>query len=186
MTEKTKKMQSRENKCRPLTLLKRAYNISRCIYGHFLTEMPVFIKNSKSLKMKRKGLVIISCIVAICGIIILAACGNDDGVMTKKKGVYTINTTSLSQEVIGYNGPTPLLITIENDKVTKVEALENSETPRFFEHMTKGGILNSWDGMSVDDALNAKVDAVAGATFSSNAVIKNMQMGLQYYKDHKK
>jgi uncharacterized protein with FMN-binding domain len=29
------------------------------------------------------------------------------------------------------------------------------------------------------------VDGVSGATFSSKALIKNVQMGLKYYKAHK-
>ena len=55
--------------------------------------------------------------------IVLISCTSDDGVMTKKKGVYTVNTTTLSENVKGYNGPTPLIVTIENDKIVKVEAL---------------------------------------------------------------
>lgn len=116
---------------------------------------------------------------------ILISCATDDGVMTKKKGVYTVNTTTLSQDVKGYNGPTPLVITIENDKVVKVEALENSETPGFFKRMIDGGMLNRWNGMSVNDALTSKVDVVSGATFSSNAVKENVRLGLEYYKAHK-
>lgn len=127
----------------------------------------------------------------MCGAVLafaalLISCATDDGVMSKKKGVYTVNTTTLSQDVKGYNGPTPLIITIEGDKVVKVEALENSETPGFFKRMTDGGMLQRWNGMTVDDALAAEVDAVAGATFSSNAVIKNVRLGLKYYKEHKK
>ena len=52
--------------------------------------------------------------------------------------------------------------------------------------MTNGGMLDRWNGMTVDDALNAKVDVVAGATFSSNAIIENVRLGLNYYKEHKK
>lgn len=117
--------------------------------------------------------------------IVLISCTSNDGVMTKKKGVYTVNTTTLSENVKGYNGPTPLIVTIENDKIVKVEALENSETPGFFKRMTEGGMLDRWNGMSVDDALNAKVDVVAGATFSSTAVIENVRLALTYYKSHK-
>ena len=115
----------------------------------------------------------------------LIGCASGDGVMSKKKGVYTINTTTLSQEVKGYNGPTPLLITVQKDKVTKVEALENSETPGFFQRMKDGGLLEQWNGKTVDEALAAKVDVVAGATYSSNAVIENVRLGLNYYKGHK-
>ena len=135
--------------------------------------------------MKKKTISIFLSVAVVAIAAILISCTSSDGVMTKKKGVYTINTSTLSQEVKGYNGPTPLLITIEKDKIVKVEALENAETPRFFEHMTKGGMLERWNGMDVDAALNAKVDVVAGATFSSNAVIENMRLGLNYYKEHK-
>ena len=133
----------------------------------------------------KKGIIAMICVAAVCGAVLLLGCASNDGVMTKKKGVYTIDTTTLSQDVKGYNGPTPLMITIEKDKVVKVEALENAETPRFFERMTKGGMLNRWDGMTVDEALNAKVDVVAGATYSSNAVAENVRLGLNYYKEHK-
>ncbi len=109
----------------------------------------------------------------------------NDGVMTHKKGVYTIDTTTLSQDVNGYNGPTPLVITIKDNVIVSVKALENSETPRFFKHMVDGGILDKWNGKTVDEALNADVDAVAGATFSSNAVIENVRRGLRYYQEHK-
>jgi uncharacterized protein with FMN-binding domain len=37
----------------------------------------------------------------------------------------------------------------------------------------------------VDDALGVKVDVVSGATYSSNAVIENVRLGLTYYKEHK-
>lgn len=124
-------------------------------------------------------------IAALCGALLLLACASSDGVMTKKKGVYTIDTTTLSYNVKGYNGPTPLVITIEKDKIVKVEALENTETPGFFKRMTDGGMLERWNGMMVDEALNAKVDVVAGATYSSNAVAENVRLGLTYYKEHK-
>ena len=135
--------------------------------------------------MKKKRLSIFLSAATLILAAVLISCTSSDGIMTKKKGVYTIDTTTLSQEVKGYNGPTPLLITIEKDKIVKVEALENAETPGFFKRMTDGGMLDRWNGMTVDEALNSKVDIVTGATFSSNAVIENMRLGLTYYKEHK-
>ena len=125
------------------------------------------------------------CAVVLAGAVLLLSCTSSDGVLTKKKGVYTVDTTTLSQDVKGFNGPTPVMITIEKDKIVKVEALENSETPGFFKRMTDGGMLEHWDGMTVDEALSAKVDVVAGATYSSNAVAENVRLGLTYYKEHK-
>ena len=135
--------------------------------------------------MKKNRLITLLCAAVICGAIILISCTKSDGVMTKKKGVYTVNTTSLSQDVKGFNGPTPLVVTIENDKVVKVEALENEETPGFFKRMTDGGLLEKWNGMSVQEALDNKVDVIAGATYSSNAVIENVRLALAYYQEHK-
>ena len=135
--------------------------------------------------MKRKGIVALGCAVVLAGAVLLLSCTSSDGVLTKKKGVYTVDTTTLSQDVKGFNGPTPVMITIEKDKIVKVEALENSETPGFFKRMTDGGMLDRWDGMTVDEALSAKVDVVAGATYSSNAVAENVRLGLTYYKEHK-
>ncbi len=135
--------------------------------------------------MMKKAIRFILSAAWVAGAIFIISCTTGDDVMTKKKGVYTINTTTLSQDVKGYIGPTPLLITVEKDKVMKVEALENSETPKFFERMKKGGMLERWNGMTVDEALSAKVDVVAGATYSSNAVKENVRLGLKYYKAHK-
>ena len=39
--------------------------------------------------------------------------------------------------------------------------------------------------MKVKDAQTQQVDAVTGATFSSEAVIKNVQLALDYYQSHK-
>ena len=51
--------------------------------------------------------------------------------------------------------------------------------------MKDGGLLEQWNGKTVDEALAAQVDVVAGATYSSNAVIENVRLGLNYYKEHK-
>ncbi len=130
--------------------------------------------------MTRKSIFLI-----VCTAVLFFACTSTDGIMTKKGGVYTIDTSTLSQDVKGYNGATPLVITVKDNKVVKVEALENSETPGFFKRMTDSGLLEKWNGMTVEDALASDVDAVAGATFSSNAVIENVRLGLTYYKEHK-
>lgn len=137
--------------------------------------------------MKQKRKILLPFTVAVMALaIVLISCTTGDGVMSKKKGVYTVNTTTLSKEVKGYNGPTPLLVSIKDNKIVKVEALENEETPKFFKHMTDSGMLERWNGMTVDEVLTAKVDVVAGATFSSNAVIKNVVLAVKYYKEHKK
>lgn len=134
----------------------------------------------------KKWLYGILCVVmvAVAALVLICATSGDD-VMTKKNGVYIVNTTKLGADVQGYNGPTPLNIYIKGDKIEKIEALPNDETPRFFE-MVKTGLLKKWNGMTVEQAASANVDAVTGATYSSNAVKENVRLGVNYYQKHKK
>ncbi len=96
-------------------------------------------------------------------------------------GTVTINTTSLTDKIIGYAGPVPVEITIADDKITSITPLDNNETPGFFKRVTSSDILESWIGKSPEQALATEVDAVTGATYSSKALITNVQYGLQYY-----
>lgn len=104
-----------------------------------------------------------------------------DKVITKEDGMTVVNTTALSKDVIGYADATPLKIYIQKNKVVKIEALKNMETPKYFVKVKKA-LLEQWNGKKVSEAQKLKVDAVTGATMSSDAVIKNVQLGLEYYQ----
>ena len=97
-------------------------------------------------------------------------------------GAFVVNTKPLAKDVQGYGGPVPLKIHIKDGRVAAVEAEPNAESPDFFNRAKK--LLNHWQGKSVDEALAEEVDAVSGATFSSRAIIANMQRGLAYAKQH--
>jgi uncharacterized protein with FMN-binding domain len=75
-------------------------------------------------------------------------------------------------------------IYIKKDKIVKVEALKNEETPKYMARVKKN-LLNKWDGMKVKDAQKMEVDGVTGATFTSDAIKENIKLGLDYYKKHK-
>ena len=89
----------------------------------------------------------------------------------------TINTSGLGA-VTGYAGPVPLQIYVSNGVVDSVIALPNIETPDFFNRV-KEALLHKWDGLTIEEAANLHVDAVSGATYSSKALIDNMQRGLK-------
>ena len=93
-----------------------------------------------------------------------------------------MNTKPLAKDVQGYGGPVPLKIHIKDGRVAAVEAEPNAESPDFFNRAKE--LLNHWQNKSVDEALAEDVDAVSGATFSSKAIIANMQHGLAYAKQH--
>ena len=97
-------------------------------------------------------------------------------------GAFVVNTKPLAKDVQGYGGPVPLKIHIKDGRVADVEAEPNAESPDFFNRAKE--LFNHWQNKSVDEALAEEVDAVSGATFSSRAIIANMQRGLAYAKQH--
>ena len=107
-----------------------------------------------------------------------------DEPMTKENGTYVINTTQLGKDIEGYVGPTPLKVYIKGNKVEKIEFLKSQETPKYYAKVKKA-LQEKWNGKKVKDAKTLQVDAVTGATFSSEAVIKNVQLALDYYQSHK-
>jgi len=97
-------------------------------------------------------------------------------------GSVVINTSALASDISGYAGKVPLEITVKDGKVMAVKALDNAETKDFFDQAS--ALLTRWNGKTIEEAENMKVDAVSGATFSSRAIIGNMQRGLQYAQKH--
>lgn len=108
---------------------------------------------------------------------------SDDNVISKEGQSTVINTTSLTKNVRGFKGTTPVKIYVFKNKIQKVVALKNQETPQIFNKAK--ALLSKYEGKSVTKAAKLNVDAVSGATYSSKALIKNVQAGLDYYKNHK-
>ncbi|MBM6993761.1 MAG: FMN-binding protein [Prevotella sp.] len=129
-----------------------------------------------------KKTIITSSVAAIAVAVFLSAMPADS-VITKDAGTTIVNTTNLTKNVRGYRGATPVKIFIKKNRVTKVEALQNHETPQYFAKAK--ALLDNFEGKTVTKAEKMDVDAVSGATMSSKALIKNVRTGLQYYKDHK-
>ena len=118
--------------------------------------------------------------LALC----IQSAGLKDDTITKEDGTYIINTTELGKNIEGYNGPTPLKIYIKKNKVVKIEALKNQETPKYYARVKKA-LFEKWNNLKGSEAQKLQVDGVTGATYTSEAVIKNVQAGLDYYKKHK-
>ena len=93
-----------------------------------------------------------------------------------------INTSVLASNIMGYGGKVPLKIVIRNGVVENIIALKNDETKEFFDNAST--LFEKWKGKTIDKAMDMKVDAVTGATFSSKAIIGNMHQGLLYAKAH--
>lgn len=131
--------------------------------------------------MKKRTIIASS--VAAMALAVLVSGMPDNTVMSKDAGTMVVNTTSLTKNVRGYKGTTPVKIYIKKNKVMKVEALPNRESPKYFA-MAKA-VLEQFEGKSVTKASKMQVDGVTGATYTSKALVKNVQTGLDYYKEHK-
>ncbi len=101
-----------------------------------------------------------------------------DTIKTLADGSVVVNTSPLGKDIIGYGGTVPLEITIKDGRVLGIKALDNAETPEFFEEASL--LLTKWNGKSIEEAQRMQVDAVSGATFSSKAIVDNVHRGLQY------
>ena len=106
-------------------------------------------------------------------------------VMKKEKdGTYVVNTTTLAKDVEGYNGTTPVEVYIKKNKIVKVVPLKSQEGPKYVAKVKKG-MLPKYEGMNVKKGTVADVDAVTGATFTSEAIKENVKRAVAYYKKNK-
>lgn len=127
-----------------------------------------------------KKIILIVGILAVLGgtFFTSTSCGTNAG--AKGTDTLKINTTEMGADIIGFNGATPLEISVCKGVITKIEALPNQETPRYFQ-MVKDSLLIHLIGKQVEEvrSLDPEVDAVSGATYSSKAVIRNLQRALE-------
>lgn len=121
-------------------------------------------------------------------IAMLLMCGltaQADDVMKKEKdGTYIVNTTTLAQDVEGYNGPTPVEVYIKKNKIVKVVPLKTLDGPKYVAKVKKG-MLTKYEGVKVKKGAVPEVDGVTGATFTSDAMKENIRRAVDYYFKHK-
>jgi len=131
--------------------------------------------------MIRRNLVFV--IMAVAALVMYA----QEDVMKKNGKQYVVNSSTLT-DVRGFKGKTPIEVHIEKGKVVEIVALRNAETPRFFD-IIRSKLLPMYNKLTVKEAKKlsekAKPDAVTGATYSANAVQKNINAALLYYEKNK-
>lgn len=100
-------------------------------------------------------------------------------------GTVVISTRNMTKDLIGYGGPIPLEIHLRDGRIVEIKTMRNAETPSFLRRVQKSGVYKKWIGMSADEALTAQVDALSGATMTSNVIIKSVQRAMLYAKNVK-
>ncbi len=127
--------------------------------------------------------------IIIAAIMLLVASGASLDARTKKKtstkkaatATQVIYTGDIANKVIGYNGTTPLNITIKNGVIENIEVLPNQESPSYLKR-AKDKVLPQFIGKTVAEAKKLNADVATGATYTSEALIKNIKMGLEQAK----
>ena len=91
-------------------------------------------------------------------------------------------TEEYCQDIIGFNGSIPLEIYIVNGKITYISILQNQETPRFLKKVVDEKLVENYYGLTPKEAVDLDIDAVSGATYSSNAIINSVKTRLAIYE----
>lgn len=83
-------------------------------------------------------------------------------------------TTEIPPNVKGYVGDIPVLVGIDpKGTISRIVILENRETPYYMRMIVRSGFIKKFFGKSI--RAEWKIDAVSGATISSEAIIKDVE-----------
>ncbi len=90
--------------------------------------------------------------------------------------VDVLYSSELAPRVTGYGGVVSTAIGVDDQGVIKdIQILKNSETPEFFKQIVDAKYLSNWLGKNLEEAAVLKVDAVSGATMTSEGIAKTIQ-----------
>ena len=129
----------------------------------------------------KKTIIIAAIMLLISGSVSLDARTKKSTKTKKATTSQVIYTGDIANKVIGYNGPVPLNITVKNGVIQNIEVLDNQESPSYLKR-AKDKVLPQYIGKTVDEAKKLNADVATGATYTSEAIIKNIQMGLKDVK----
>lgn len=89
----------------------------------------------------------------------------------RKLGTLYLEKIDDSQRKMGYGGTVEVaILTDSRDRIAGVLLGKNEETPGFISRLVNAGFLARWNGLTLSEAANRKVDAVTRATYSSEAI----------------
>ncbi len=86
---------------------------------------------------------------------------------------YVIQTSPEADHIIGFSGPTNVLIAISKDKrILGTAVLRSDDTKKHLEHVLRNkAFFTQWNGLSTDEAAaGLEIDAVSGASLTSMAI----------------
>ena len=92
-------------------------------------------------------------------------------------------TDPLSAGAKGFRGPVPVMVFLDpENEIVAVTLLPNEEDEPYLNRIADAGFFDCWKGISLNQADSLKINAVTGATFSSNAIIQSVNVLLRNEK----
>lgn len=105
-----------------------------------------------------------------------------DTLTTNPDGTVTIHTAPLCQTQ-GYAGKVPLDVTFSpQGKIISIKILDNDETPSFLNRAST--LLDHYTGATAQQAATMHVDAVTGATYTSQALTDGVSAAAEFHLAH--
>lgn len=93
-----------------------------------------------------------------------------------------LNSSPKADSIVGYVNSTPLLVGLDShNTIVGIRLLPNRESKDFIAKIVDNGLLERWNGTPVNTFSSLNVDGVSGATYSSQAIIKNVQIAVNAY-----
>ncbi len=129
----------------------------------------------------KKTIIIAAIMLLVAGTASMDARTKKSAKTKKANTTKVIYTGDIASKVIGYNGTTPLNITVKNGVIENIEVLPNQESPAYLKR-AQDKVLPQYIGKTVAEAKKLNADIATGATYTSEALIKNIQMGLDNSK----
>jgi len=95
-----------------------------------------------------------------------------------------LNTSPFGDRYIAYGGKLPFIIGINNsDKIEGISLLRNFETPGYIRRLDRRKFFDSWNGIPFQEVLTMEVEAISGATLTTDAVIKSFKKRIAVYTE---
>lgn len=90
---------------------------------------------------------------------------------------YVFNSQEYGVDNLGYYEDVPVLVVTDKaEKIQSVSIINSLETPSYVRDVYSSGFMQKWNGKKIKELNSVEVDAVSGATFTTEAVIQNMKL----------
>lgn len=93
-------------------------------------------------------------------------------------------TSPISDDIIGFYRSIPMTILMDKDqKIVDVIINKNDETPSYMQKLENKEFTNTFIGLTSHEIIDKQIDAVSGATLSSNAITNSIKKRMTYLEE---